>query len=164
MKMIGSSVTHFDAMIDGVPTITYFRGQWAKLGNYSPCLIFYDGHAYNSVEHAYQAQKSEDPGIQKIIRDAPTPAVAKRIARSVKLRPDWDTFKLELMLALLREKFKQEPERSTLLSTAGCNLVEGNWWGDKEWGQCPVGTGKNLLGQMLVQVRTEIWQEEVTSE
>lgn len=137
-------------------SVQYFRGKWAKLGNYSACTIFYKGHAYMSVEHAYQAQKSLDPAIQKMIRDQPTPATAKKLARSVILRPDWDQIKLSLMKDLLREKFSQEPERSILLSTGDQELIEGNWWQDRYWGQCPIGVGENKLGELLMDVRSEL--------
>lgn len=136
--------------------ISSFRGKWAKLGNYSPCLVFYEGHAYNSVEHAYQAQKSADPAIQQMIRHAPAPAAAKQLARKVALRPDWDQIKIPLMRELLKEKFAQEPERSILLSTGEEELVEGNWWHDRFWGQCPIGTGENWLGKLLMEMRVEI--------
>lgn len=136
--------------------ITAFRGRWTKFSNYSLGVVFYKGHAYQSVEHAYQAQKSLDPAIQKMIRDQPTPATSKKIARAVLLRPDWDDVKLGIMLDLLREKFSQEPERSILLSTGHEDLVEGNWWHDIFWGQCPVGTGENWLGRLLVKVRSEL--------
>lgn len=143
--------------------INAFRGRWTKLGNYSSCVVFYQGHAYQSVEHAYQAQKSLDPGVQKMIRDCPTPAVAKKMARSVVLRPDWEQVKDNIMLALLREKFVQEPERALLLSTGNEALVEGNWWHDNYWGDCIClfrdeckTPGKNMLGKLLMQVRDEI--------
>src|SRR6185437_2111257 len=139
--------------------IRHFRGKWTKLSNYSYCTVWYGDHLYPTNEHAYQAQKSLDPGIQKMIRNAPTPAKAKAIARSVKLRPDWEEVKQPIMLALLREKFSQEPERSLLLSTGTDELVEGtDTWHDTEWGVCS-GTvcpraphepsGKNLLGKLL---------------
>lgn len=130
-----------------------FRGRWAKLGNYSPCIVFYDGHAYSSVEHAYQAQKSSDPGIQKIIRDQASPAQAKKVARSVRLRDDWNDVKIPIMRELLKEKFAQEPERSILLSTGDEELVEVNWWNDTFWGQCPEGNGENWLGKLLMEAR-----------
>lgn len=136
--------------------ITSFRGRWAKLGNYSPCIVFYEGHAYPSVEHAYQAQKTTNPLLQKAVREQPTPATAKRLARSFELRPDWDEVKIPIMRHLLREKFVQEPERSILLSTGNEELVEGNWWGDRFWGQSPVGDGENWLGRLLMEVREEL--------
>src|SRR5262245_4343955 len=129
-----------------------FRGRWTKLGNYSSCVVFYEGHAYQSVEHAYQAQKSLDPAIQKQVRDCATPATAKKLARQVPLRPDWDVVKDSIMLTLLREKFSQEPERSILLATGEALLVEGNYWHDNYWGDCTCGRpacqgeGGNHLG------------------
>jgi ribA/ribD-fused uncharacterized protein len=139
-----------------IMTINAFRGRWTKLGNYSPCLVFYNGHAYQSVEHAYQAQKSLDPAVQEIIRHAQSPAVAKRLARQVKLRPDWETIKIQVMRDLLFEKFVQEPERTILLATGDANLIEGNWWGDRFWGQCPVGEGENWLGRLLMELRAQL--------
>lgn len=140
--------------------ITAFRGRWAKLSNYSLCTIFYAGHAHTSIEHAYQAQKTTDPGLQKMIRECATPALAKRVARAVTLRPDWEAIKDGIMLDLLREKFAYEPERSILLSTGDEELVEGNWWGDRYWGQDPIGHGKNMLGKLLMQVRDELRRRE----
>jgi ribA/ribD-fused uncharacterized protein len=136
--------------------IEAFRGRWTKLGNYSSCVVFFEGHAYQSVEHAYQAQKSADPQVQKQIRDQATPATAKKLARSVELRPDWEAIKVDLMRRLLVEKFSQEPERTVLMSTGDAELIEGNWWGDRFWGQCPVGNGNNWLGRLLMEIRTEL--------
>lgn len=137
-------------------TIEYFRGKWAKLGNYSPCIVFYRQHAYNSVEHGYQAQKSTDPAVQAMIRNQPTPNAAKKLARRIALRPDWESVKLDVMRELLNEKFAQEPERTILLSTGDAHLIEGNWWGDRFWGQSPIGTGENYLGILLMELRTAI--------
>ncbi len=143
--------------------ITAFRGRWTRLGNYSIVTVFYKGHAYQTVEHAYQAMKSLDPAVQKTIRDCPTPAVAKKVARQTVLRPDWEQVKNGIMLDLLREKFVQEPERSILLSTGDEHLVEGNWWGDRYWGECPVGNGQNWLGRLLMQVRDELKEGRLVS-
>lgn len=142
-------------------TIDAFRGRWTKLGNYSSCVVFFGKHAYQSVEHAYQAQKSTDPSIQKLIRDCATPAVAKKLARSVILRPDWDLVKISIMSDLLREKFCQEPEKSILLSTKDHDLIEGNWWHDNFWGdcsciRCDTIKGQNNLGRLLMIVRSEL--------
>jgi len=138
--------------------IDAFRGKYMKLSNYSLVTIMYEGHAYMSVEHAYQAQKTTDPVLQKQIRDSPTPATAKKLARSVPLRPDWEEVKVPIMLQLLREKFAQEPERTILMTTYDEELVEGNWWNDTFWGVCN-GVGENMLGKLLMKVRQELWEE-----
>lgn len=143
--------------------ITSFRGRWAKLGNYSPCLVFYLGHAYQSTEHAYQAQKFSDPQLQKLIRDQPSPNTAKQLARRFvrQQRTDWDDVKVDIMRELLVEKFTQEPERSILLSTGDEELVEGNWWHDRFWGQDPIGTGDNWLGRLLMDLRKDLRHVEI---
>lgn len=141
--------------------ISAFRGRWTKLGNYSSCTVFYEGHAYPTVEHAYQAQKTEDKALQKHIREQATPALAKWLARSVPLREDWERIKLNIMRDLLLEKFSQDPERLILLSTGQEELIEGNWWHDTYWGQCPVGVGQNWLGKLLMEIR---WQLQVNGQ
>lgn len=139
--------------------ITEFRGQWTKLSNYSLGSVWYKDKMYPSAEHAYQAQKSTDPQIQAKIRNAPTPNIAKKLARTVELRPDWEAIKVDIMEEILREKFSQEPEKSILLSTGNQELIEGNWWGDRFWGQCPVGNGMNWLGKLLMKIREELWND-----
>jgi ribA/ribD-fused uncharacterized protein len=136
--------------------ITEFRGKWTKLSNYSLGSVWYKDKMYPSAEHAYQAQKSADPRIQAKIRNAPTPNTAKKLARTIELRHEWEVVKVSIMKEILREKFSQEPERSILLSTGDEELIEGNWWGDKFWGQCPVGNGMNWLGKLLMEIRTEL--------
>lgn len=143
--------------------IDTFRGRWTRLGNYSYCTVFYKGHAYPTTEHAYQAQKTLNKDLQRVIRHATGPAQAKHLARNLELRPDWEQVKDGIMLDLLREKFSQEPEKWVLLATGQAELVEGNWWHDNYWGDCTCGKkvsceapGKNMLGKLLMQVRAEL--------
>lgn len=149
--------------------ITRFNGPWVKLSNYSICSIMFEGHFYQSVEHAYQAYKTTDPLLQKAVRDCATPATAKKLARTYHRREDWDAIKVDLMRKLLRLKFCQEPERSILLSTSGQKLVEGNMWHDNFWGNCACekcgGTiGHNNLGKLLMETRTWLTQVDLFSE
>lgn len=136
--------------------IIAFNGPWTKLSNFSICSVWFEGHMYTSVEHAYQAAKSLDDEVRSIIRNLPTPNAAKKKGQTIGLRPDWEEVKLEIMEKLLREKFSQLPERDILLSTGDEILVEGNWWNDKFWGQSPVGVGENHLGRLLMKIRTEL--------
>jgi predicted NAD-dependent protein-ADP-ribosyltransferase YbiA (DUF1768 family) len=43
-----------------------------------------------------------------------------------------------------------------LQETRPYELIEGNNWGDKFWGQSPLGTGRNELGKILMSVRDDI--------
>lgn len=135
--------------------ITEFRGQWTRLSNYSLCSVCFDKHIYSSVEHAYQAAKTLDEKEREYIRHLPTPDQAKKAGKLVDIRLDWEAIKVDIMKELLKEKFSQEPEKSILLSTGNEELVEGNWWGDRFWGQCPIGNGMNWLGKLLMEIRNE---------
>jgi ribA/ribD-fused uncharacterized protein len=133
--------------------ISAFRGQWRGLSNFAPCTVGYDGREYQSVEHAFQAAKTLDPAERGDIARAATAAAAKRLGRRVALRPDWDAIRIPIMLALLEQKFSRDPHRALLLLTGQEPLVEGNDYGDRFWGQCPVGHGQNWLGHLLETVR-----------
>jgi ribA/ribD-fused uncharacterized protein len=134
-----------------------FRGPFVFLSNFAACPVRLGGVLYPSVEHAYQATKTLDPVQQEAIRRAITPAAAKRLGRTVVVRPDWEAIKLEVMYQLLRGKFHREPWRAQLLAIPGL-IVEDNDWGDTFWGVCR-GRGENHLGRLLMQIREELRQE-----
>ena len=48
--------------------ISEFRGRWTRFSNYAVCSIWFEGHIYNSVEHAYQAAKTLDEDQRRSIR------------------------------------------------------------------------------------------------
>jgi ribA/ribD-fused uncharacterized protein len=132
--------------------IDKFRGEWTRLSNYSLVSVWFDGHIYPSVEHAYQAAKTLNENERQKIRNLATPNMAKKAGRQVVLRHDWELIKIPIMRQLLIEKFSQKPERDILISTGNEELVEGNWWGDTFWGMCN-GKGQNNLGLLLMGIR-----------
>lgn len=138
--------------------IDSFSGQYRFLSNFFPSPIIIKGNEYATVEHAYQAAKLPNPEHQEAVRLAPTPAQAKKLGRSCLKRPGWDEMKDGVMLDLLRLKFKTATLAALLLMTGNAQLVEGNTWHDHYWGVCN-GRGKNRLGELLMQVRSEIHQE-----
>jgi ribA/ribD-fused uncharacterized protein len=135
--------------------ICEFVGDYRFLSNFWPVIVTLDGRQYSTVEHAYQAAKTLNPLQREYIREAPTPGNAKRRGRSIDLRTDWEEIKLTVMLALLRQKFDRPDLREALLQTGDAELIEGNTWGDCFWGVCR-GKGRNHLGRLLMQVRSEI--------
>jgi ribA/ribD-fused uncharacterized protein len=140
-------------------TIDSFRGDFGFLSNFYESSIWLDGDRYPSVEHAYQAAKSGDATTKKMIREAKTPGIAKRLGQSCQLSGDWETRKVLVMRTLVREKFKNPLLRSLLLATENATLVEGNTWNDRFWGVCR-GSGQNWLGKILMEVREECKLEE----
>lgn len=142
--------------------IDSFHGQHRFLSNFWPAWTFFEGVAYPTAEHAYQAAKTLDPIVRNhFVPDMPhyigdDPGVAKRFGRVFTLRPDWERVKIDVMLACLRSKFTLDIAlKHRLLATGDAHLVEGNSWGDTFWGMCN-GRGLNHLGRLLMFVRVEI--------
>lgn len=150
-------------MIDG------FKGQYSFLSNFcmdmKPVLL--DGQPYPSVEHAYQAAKTQSRDHRKYIQLCATPGLAKRVGRKVPMDENWELgdppMKRQVMLDLVRQKFQQRGLRVSLEATGDQELVEVNWWGDTYWGVC-TGVGENHLGKILMQVRAESLQTETAIE
>lgn len=135
--------------------IKVFDGQYSFLSNFSPSPIFLSGFVWPTVEHYFQAMKTDNLTIQQEIRALATPGQTKKAGRKVVLRPDWDQVRLSVMAVALREKFKHPSLREQLLDTGERHLEEGNWWGDTFWGVCR-GKGQNNLGKLLMRIREEI--------
>lgn len=136
-------------------SITEFQGPNRWLSNFWPAQVVFAGISYPTVEHAYQAAKSDVQSEREAICLAKTPGDAKRLGKRVTMRKDWNAVKLDVMLDLLRQKFAIPTLRAKLLATGDLMLVEGNPWGDYFWGVCR-GKGENHLGRLLMGVRSEI--------
>lgn len=132
-----------------------FSGQFAFLSNFHPCLIVFEDDIYPSVEHAYQAAKTLNARERFQIRESSTPGKAKRLGKTVELRPDWDSMKIAVMRQLLEKKF-QTPELSgSLVATYPAEIIETNNWNDFFWGVCR-GRGDNHLGNLLMKIRLDL--------
>jgi ribA/ribD-fused uncharacterized protein len=133
--------------------ISSFKGAFSFLSNFYPCHIRFEGRDYPSVEHAYQAAKTQDDDQRATIAIASTAGVAKQLGKKVTLRPGWEGLKLAVMREFLEQKFASGTELCRLLRDTGkAELVEGNWWGDTYWGVCE-GRGENHLGRLLMDIR-----------
>jgi len=109
-----------------------------------------------TTEHLFQASKTEDKTERHFVLSAPTPKEAKERGRTVTLRPDWDTYRIEAMESVLRYKFENVSLRDKLVSTGDAELVEANTWGDRYWGvDRASGQGNNMLGRLLMKLREE---------
>ncbi|MBR2742423.1 MAG: NADAR family protein [Clostridia bacterium] len=140
--------------------IKSFRGKNAFLSNFYPCLVEYEGMIFPSVEHAFQAAKTLDMQKRITFQVCPTPKEAKACGRKLKLRPDWEEIKIDVMRTLVRDKFTRNRSFQTdltklLLDTDDAYLEEGNNHGDRFWGTVK-GEGRNELGKILMEVRDEL--------
>ena len=144
--------------------IVEFDGEYEFLSNFYHSPIFYEGIVYPTNEHFFQAMKTLDLEERKKIAAADTPGKAKRMGRSVILRPDWERIKVDVMRTGLMLKFTDAALAKKLLDTGDEELVEGNWWHDNTWGNCHCTEcsrkgGRNLLGMLLMEVRKELQYE-----
>lgn len=143
--------------------IAKFSGSYRFLSNFYPAEVEYEGLTYKTSEHAYQAAKATNADDRAKIRKAKSPGEAKRMGRRIKIRPDWESVKVEVMRTILIDKFRRNKDLARLLiETEDAHLEEGNTWGDTTWGTVK-GKGKNLLGKLLMEVRDLLKAEMVTS-
>ena len=134
-----------------------FRGQYRFLSNFFPAMIMMDGIFYPTVEHAYQASKTEHHLERVEIRDAPTAGIARRRGKALgPVLSGWLSRRLDIMYGLVHQKFFAHRHLGDfLLETREEDLVEVNTWNDTYWGVCK-GVGQNHLGKILMRVRAEL--------
>ena len=138
--------------------IDRFINEFAFLSNFWISTLKFDGIFWKSAEHAYQAAKTLISEEKEQIKNAETPALAKKLGRIITIREDWNDVKVSIMTEIVREKFKNPILRELLIATDNAELIEGNFWNDKFWGVCR-GVGENNLGKILMQIRDEIRNE-----
>ena len=140
---------------------TFHTSEHRFLSNFWPCTVNYGALTYRSAEAAYQAHKCLDLNERGKFTTM-QPGEAKRAGKHYH-RPDWDEMKLDVMRCVVWAKFTQNQALTLkLLATGQARLEEGNYWHDRFWGVCPVGSGKGLnhLGQILMDVRRQLSKKE----
>ena len=123
--------------------------------NFSKHGIAVEGVYWPTVEHFFQAQKFEEGDYQIRILKTRSPKEAARLGRSRSrpIRNDWDDVKVEIMHYAVYLKFATHAStRDILLSTGDAEIVE-NAPGDYFWGCGANGSGKNMLGKILMKER-----------
>lgn len=132
---------------------------WGEFSNFSQHAVYLQGKIWRTTEHFYQAQKFSDPELQERVRSASSPMIAKEIANQLELQylqSNWHNKKEKVMWEALMAKFTQHPElKELLLSTQQRDIAE-HTRNDNYWGDAGDGSGLNRLGELLVQLRSQI--------
>ncbi|CAH0447901.1 hypothetical protein SM033_00077 [Vibrio phage vB_VpaM_sm033] len=144
-----------------------FRGRYGFLSNMArldnPIVLKDpDGNdvKFPTVEHFFQAVKSEDWDDRKYVAAIKTPGEAKKwVYANVATRDDWDDIQIGVMYHGLKWKFSEN--NPTILEKAkklkGMTLLEANMWGDHYWGVNHLtGDGENVLGRLIMKRLREI--------
>lgn len=114
---------------------------------------------WKTVEHYFQAQKfPNDLVLQEKIRSTSSPTIAKRLGRTKTpaFRNDWEQVKESVMKDALHAKFTQNKELYNLLKETNNLILKENSPRDLYWGIGKSKTGKNRLGVLLMEIRSEI--------
>jgi ribA/ribD-fused uncharacterized protein len=141
-------------------TIRFYRvsEQYGEFSNFAPFPVKVNGKVWPTSEHYFQGQKFAGTDHEDAIRRTRSPMIAARMGRDRKkpLRRDWDAVKTQIMREAVRAKFTQHPDLGAiLLGTGDAELVE-HTARDSYWGDGGDGSGRNMLGQILMQVREEL--------
>jgi ribA/ribD-fused uncharacterized protein len=132
--------------------------EYGAFSNFAAYSIKVHGKRWPTSEHFFQAQKFEDSTVREAIRAVKSPLIAARMGRDRKhrIRRDWDKARVEIMREALRAKFTQHDDlREQLLSTGDAEIVE-HTENDEFWGDGGDGSGTNMLGRLLMELRDEL--------
>ena len=131
---------------------------YGEFSNFSPHAIELKGRIWPTSEHYFQAQKFAGTEHEQAVRLARSPMIAARMGRRRQrpLRADWEKVKDDIMREALAAKFAQHLAlRSLLLQSADAELIE-HTRNDSYWGDGDEGTGRNRLGQLLMELRANL--------
>jgi len=153
----------------------YFYTTGDKYGcfsNFSPHGFEVDGVWWRTSEHFFQAQKFAGTPHAEAVRQVKTPKDAARmgrsalcaarmlrkrssasLSRSLPLRLDWNSVKDDIMRRGVLRKFQTHADIREVLLSTGNELIVENSPIDYYWGCGADGSGKNMLGQILMEVR-----------
>lgn len=134
------------------------NADYGYFSNFSRDSIFLKGKNWPTSEHYFQAQKFAGTKHEEDIRYAEKPMKAANMGRerTRPLRQDWEAVKDDIMREAVMAKFTQNKHlTSKILDTGQANIIE-HTSNDRYWGDGGDGTGENMLGKILMEVREAI--------
>lgn len=148
-----------------MPIDDFHKAGYDFLSNFWPSPIDAWGRRYPTNEHYYQAMKARRKADHDMIRLADTAREAKKLGKHIETRNNWNIVKIAIMKEGLDAKFSIPRLKQQLLATNNEILIEGNTWHDNYWGDCRCPRcqnikGVNMLGTLLMSIRSEIMLNE----
>lgn len=116
------------------------------------------GKWWMTSEHYFQAQKYSGTEYEEVIRllDNPMKAAEMGRNRNLPLRRDWEQVKDNVMRKAVFAKFSQNDGLKTLLLNTGLECIIEKTTNDYYWGCGTDGSGKNMLGIILMETREKL--------
>jgi hypothetical protein len=147
------------------PPIKFYgtADEYGEFSNFAGYPIKIGKHLWPTSEHYFQAMKFKDKSQQAEIRKANSPMLAARMGRDRKrkLRRDWESAKVNVMREAVLAKFTQHDELQKLLLATGDAKIIEHTANDDYWGDGGDGKGRNMLGQILMDVRNQLREHEM---
>lgn len=137
------------------------NGDYGYMSNFYVAQINLKGKDWKTTEHYFQAQKFAGTKWETKVRNTGRAAEAAKMGRrkDLPLRRDWESVKDSIMKEALIAKFNQHNDlKSKLLSTGDAKLIE-HTENDSYWADGGNGSGKNMLGILLMEIREELKNE-----
>ena len=131
---------------------------YGTFSNFASYPIELKSVTWPTSEHYFQAQKFAGTVHEEMIRGAASPTIAAKMGRDRQrpLRTDWAQVKNDIMREAVRAKFNQHRIlREQLLATGDAPLIE-HTKNDSYWGDGGDGRGQNMLGRILMEIRSEL--------
>lgn len=126
------------------------------MSNYFKSRFFVLGRWWNWSEAPYQAAKTVIKSEIDAIHQATKANDTRLLGQKVTLRSDWDEVKYIVMKEVLTAKFLQCHDlRKQLIETGDEELIEDSPV-DYYWGCGADGSGENMLGKLLMELREEL--------
>jgi len=134
--------------------ITALKGDYEFLAMTYIYPITVDGITYTNAEAAFWSQRIKD---KKARNKLSRLSAMKARAKALQAEPidDWDETKDDILKRILEIKFKDESLRKKLLSTGDAMILNNNTYRDEYYGIYN-GKGKNILGKMLMELRSSL--------
>ena len=156
--------------LDTDTQVFFYEQEFYPLSNFSSFMMFWKGQWFQTSEHVYHWEKFEEQYVdsfevkemKEAVRDALLESnsahTAFGIAQEHKYlaRPDWNDVKFPIMKRIITTKAIQHPYVMKKLMASGDREVIEDSWRDDVWGWGPKHDGKNMLGKLWMEVRTEL--------
>lgn len=163
---MGQFVTFRDPKLDVSGDVAaFYPREFYPLCNFSSFQVEWRGRLWPTLEHAYQAAHFFEtaPDLAEEIYTMRSAHEAYKIAKANgdKAPLGWHDAKESVMIDICRHKLEQhEYVRQKLLETGDALIVEDSPK-DSFWGWGPDRGGRNALGKIWMQLRTELQNGEI---
>jgi ribA/ribD-fused uncharacterized protein len=154
-------------------THIYFWTNWMSNWTPSNLKIYYDGELFTNSEQIFMYIKAKFFGDEnkagEIVRLGSNPAIAKKLGREVSGYDEeaWSASRFDAMYAAVKAKFESdrvlsrqlmETDTKTLVAASPVDIIWGVGIHEKDDSILDENNwkGQNLLGKVLMKVRTEI--------